>query len=153
MAGKGRPKSEDAIRDKDHKDKVPRTKVKASAELRGFDLPEGYEWHPRTIAWWDTWRRSALSSNFGGTDWDFLLETAVLHTALWMGNGSVASELRLRVAKFGATPEDRLRLRIDVESPDVKPDETESKSTTKPVKKSDRRERLTDLKIVPPLTA
>lgn len=49
-----------------------------------------------------------------GTDWDFLLDTALLHAELWSGNRSVAAELRLRVAKFGATPEDRARLRIQV---------------------------------------
>jgi hypothetical protein len=37
---------------------------------------------------------------------------------LWSGNGSVAAELRLRVAKFGATPEDRLRLRMQIAEPD-----------------------------------
>ena len=37
----------------------------------------------------------------------------MLHANLW-GNGdtSVLPELRIRVAKFGATPEDRARLRM-----------------------------------------
>jgi len=35
---------------------------------------------------------------------------------LWTGTTSVAAELRLRVAKFGASPEDRLRLKLEVDS-------------------------------------
>ena len=37
----------------------------------------------------------------------------VLHTAFWSGTETAAPELRLRVAKFGATLEDRLRLRVE----------------------------------------
>ena len=83
--------------------------------VRGPDLPDGV-WHERTSAWWDTWRRSPLAQTFTSTDWDFLLDTALLHNELWSGNPGVAAELRLRVAKFGASPEDRLRLKIDISS-------------------------------------
>lgn len=55
------------------------------------------------------------------TDWCFLLDTAVLHAEFWLGDRSVAGELRLRAAKFGATPEDRARLRIAVGEPDAQP--------------------------------
>jgi hypothetical protein len=55
-----------------------------------------------------------LSQTFTTTDWDFLLDTAVLHNDLWSGKTAVAAELRLRVAKFGASPEDRLRLKVEV---------------------------------------
>jgi hypothetical protein len=55
-----------------------------------------------------------MAQTFTPADWDFLLETAVLHALFWDGDRSVASELRLRVAKFGATPEDRLRLKLEI---------------------------------------
>ncbi len=58
------------------------------------------------------WNESPLSKEFTSTDWYELLDAALLHTNLWSGNVKVASELRLRVAKFGATPEGRARLRI-----------------------------------------
>jgi hypothetical protein len=58
------------------------------------------------------WADSPLSDDFTSTDWSELLDTARLHAAFWFGDNSVAAELRLRVAKFGATPEDRVRLRI-----------------------------------------
>lgn len=76
------------------------------------ELPEGYDWPQRTKDWWAMWAVSPLSENFGVTDWDFLLDTALVHAAAWTGNASAMAELRLRVAKFGATPEDRARLRI-----------------------------------------
>ena len=48
------------------------------------------------------------------------MDTALLHAELWAGNAACASELRLRVAKFGATPEDRARLRMSIEEPESK---------------------------------
>ena len=53
-----------------------------------------------------------MAASFTADDWSFLLDTALLHRAVWMGDVKAAAELRLRVAKFGATPEDRLRLRV-----------------------------------------
>ncbi|MEU7639867.1 hypothetical protein AB0C11_27880 [Streptomyces sp. NPDC039016] len=58
------------------------------------------------------WRASPQAEHFSSTDWDFLLDTALIHARLWSGESSAAAELRLRVAKFGATPEDRSRLRM-----------------------------------------
>ena len=86
----------------------------ADAIRRGPDLPEG-EWHSRTVEWWETWRLSAQAKQFAATDWDALSEAALLHTRMWNGEMSVAPELRLRVAKFGATLEDRQKLKIDLD--------------------------------------
>lgn len=107
--------------------------------IRGPELPDG-DWHPRTVAWWQTWRVSAQAQVMTPTDWDALAETALLHTALWNGDTKVAGEVRLRVAKYGATLEDRLRLRIQVDA------DVEAVKTAKPAIKSDRRKRL--LKVV-----
>ena len=70
------------------------------------------EWPSVTRDWWKMWADSPLSTEFTDTDWSELRDTARLHALFWMGDKSVAGELRLRVAKFGATPEDRARLRI-----------------------------------------
>jgi hypothetical protein len=83
--------------------------------VRGPELPESVVWHPMTVRWWDTWRRSAQAKTFSETDWDFLLDTARLHSELWAGQLGVAPELRLRVSKFGASPEDRMRLRLKID--------------------------------------
>jgi hypothetical protein len=75
-------------------------------------------WPAPTRAWWKLWGDSPLSDEFGETDWAFLLDTALLHARFWRGDARVAGELRLREAKFGATPEDRLRLRMTFELAD-----------------------------------
>lgn len=79
--------------------------------VKGVEVQE-FVWPPRTREWWQMWADSPLSAEFTATDWSELLDTAVLHARYWRGDVKLAAELRLRVAKFGATPEDRARLRI-----------------------------------------
>ncbi|EME14798.1 hypothetical protein G419_25267 [Rhodococcus triatomae BKS 15-14] len=86
------------------------------------------------MAWWSMWAESPLAVEFTANDWSELLDTAVLHAALWSGDHKVAAELRLRVAKFGATPEDRARLRITFAAADEAYDKRE-----KPTRGSDGR--------------
>ena len=58
-----------------------------------------------------------MASKFTETDWAFLLDTAVLHAEFWLGDRKMAPELRLRVAKFGGTLEDRARLKFEIGDP------------------------------------
>ena len=115
MAGKGPAPKPASERRRRNVDPVPTQVVTADGAVRGPELPKGYDWHMQTIKWWQTWRISPMASTFTHTDWDFLLDTAILHSAHWNGENT-AAELRIRVAKFGATPEDRLRLRLQVDS-------------------------------------
>lgn len=85
---------------------LPSFEVEVDGELTEFT------WPARTQEWWQMWADSPLSAEFTSTDWNELLDTALLHAAYWRGELKLAAELRLRVAKFGATPEDRARLRI-----------------------------------------
>jgi len=85
---------------------LPTVEVEDDGELVAFT------WPARTRDWWHMWGESPLAAEFTATDWSELMDTALLHAQLWKGNLKVAAELRLRVAKFGATPEDRARLRI-----------------------------------------
>lgn len=118
-------------------------RVEADGEIRGPMLPEGVlpdddDWHPRTRQWWETWRRSPQAAVFIETDWDFLLDTALLHHVMWTkGRWEFASEVRLRAAKYGATPEDRMRLKLKIETPGDKPAAPETPRST-----SDRRKNL-----------
>jgi hypothetical protein len=89
-----------------------------------------FRWPAQTRAWWQMWADSPLSNDFTSTDWSELLDTARLHAAFWTGDIKVAAELRLRVAKFGATPEDRARLRIQFAAAD----EAEGKGSGAPKK-------------------
>ena len=140
MAGRGpAPKPADQRRRRNATPEV--VKVAADDELRGPDLPDAYDWPAATRTWWATWRASAQAQTFTPTDWDFLLDTALLHAELWRGNGSVAAELRLRVAKFGATPEDRARLHLSVDA-----DAAKTATQKAPATDTARRSRL--LKVV-----
>jgi len=150
MGGRGPAAKPERSRPNDTARREAETTIlpESSAEIHGPDLPQWWierplesddpslPWHPRTLAWWETWRDSGQASVFTDTDWDFLLETASLHTAFWYGKTDLAAELRLRVAKFGATPEDRQRLKIKfapVES---------TKPSTEPKKRQRREHRL-----------
>lgn len=95
--------------------------VSADGAIHGPELPTSHYWPDATLVWWETWRKSAMAVKFTDTDWNFLLDTAVLHADFWLGDRKVAPELRLRVAKFGATPEDRARLKVEVGNPDKAP--------------------------------
>jgi hypothetical protein len=150
MAGRGPAPKDTRSRARDQAKRDAETVVvEASSELRGPDLPESFhafegeewvesEWPPATVIWWQTWRRSAQASTFTETDWSFLLDTAVLHAEFWLGDRKVAPELRLRVAKFGATLEDRARLKLAVGEPQGEKPPVRRKSATSRT----RRERL-----------
>ncbi len=123
MAGKGpAPKPQKARR---NAEVVPMRVVEAAPAVQP-DLPEfdvqvtvegvlesaRYEWPEMTRNWWRMLALHPLVGEFTEIDWQFLLDTARIHAAFWEGNLKLAPELRLREAKYGFTPEDRLRLRL-----------------------------------------
>lgn len=101
----------------------------SDGKLHGPRLPKARVWCDETVEWWAIWRRSDQAMLMTSTDWSFMLDTAVLHNMLWSGqsqngrgNGAVsdvqlASEIRQRVGKFGATYEDRKKLRMAIDCP------------------------------------
>lgn len=112
------------------RDKIPTMTLRAHDRVYGFDLPTdalaiGERWHPNVVRWWEDWRRSPQAVTMSSaTDWHALLVTARLLQDLWTLEGSrgrsvLAAEIRQRMAKFGETHEDRLRLRwsIDLSEP------------------------------------
>lgn len=103
-------------------------------EVDGVLTSQSFAWPARTREWWQMWADSPLSADFTSTDWSELLDTARLHAQFWDGDTKVASELRLRVAKFGATPEDRARLRITF----AQADDAESKRAAAPSSRARR---------------
>lgn len=120
MAGRG-PAPKDPSQRRRMNKPEPVTIITADGELHGPELPDTHEWPEATLAWWETWRKSAMAPRFTDTDWSFLLDTAVLHAEFWMGDRKLAAELRLRVAKFGGTVEDRARLKVEIGDPDKPP--------------------------------
>lgn len=82
-------------------------------EVDGQMFAQRFAWPEATRRWWATWGSEPMAQDFTATDWDFLLDTALLHAKVWgRGTLQLLPELRLRVAKMGATSEDRARLRI-----------------------------------------
>lgn len=125
MAGHGPAPKENAARRNAQPEK---TRIVAGDEPMGWDLPEGVlpdgeDWNEMTRRWWASWQTSPQASRMlSDPDWFFLLDTALMHHVMWSkGRWEFAAEIRLRVAKFGATPEDRLRLRQEIEVPDNTP--------------------------------
>lgn len=124
MAGKGpRPKGNAVRRNSD----PVGLRVYTAERVEQPDLPEfdvsikiddvmvsqEFVWPDATRRWWQTWGDEPMAEDFTATDWDFLLDTALLHARVWgEGDLKLLPELRLRVAKMGATGEDRARLRI-----------------------------------------
>lgn len=123
MAGRGPAPKATRSRKRDQPNRVEL--VVNDENLFGPPLPEGVlgedeTWHPQTVALWDSLRRFPLLADEPDLGWQFLLDTALMHHTMWTrGRWEFASEVRLRVAKYGATPEDRLRLKVKITSPTV----------------------------------
>ncbi|MGP9727898.1 phage terminase small subunit [Glutamicibacter sp. AOP3-A1-12] len=94
-------------------------------EIDGEMTYQSFDWPARTREWWQMWADSPLADEFTSTDWSELMDTALLHAKFWSGDTKLAGELRLRVAKFGATPEDRARLKIQFAAADEAEDRKE----------------------------
>lgn len=112
MPGQGPPPKDRRKLARRNGDPVPTNTIKF---VRGRQpmLPRDIEWHSQTRKWWAGWAKSELAKKFTADDWSFLLDTALMHNAMWLkSQWTLAAEVRLRVAKFGQTPEDRARLRI-----------------------------------------
>lgn len=99
-----------------------RHSLRSDDKLGGYDLPagvlpDGENWHPVTKQWWENWRRSPQGQLMAtDVDWDFLLDTALIHHTMWMkGRWEFANEVRMRVAQFGATPAARRALKMELE--------------------------------------
>lgn len=154
MAGRGPAGKDPATRARRNKPTTPETKLGAPKKAKQPPLPvlwltkvvDGepkryrFAWPARTRTWWKKWGESPQAGSFTATDWDYLLDTALLHARYWQGETGVAGELRLRIAKFGATPEDRARLRMSFAEPDV--------GEQKPAPASGARSRFGDLRVV-----
>lgn len=145
MAGRGPSPKDPEKRARRNADPIPPTTIpfipgeqpslpqmtKDDPDLGSVVVP----WHPQTIAWWEMWGRAAQSDTFTESDWSYMLETAFLHHLFWNGDTKQAPELRQRQAKFGATPEDRARLRMffaDATGKEAKVGHADSSSGPKP---------------------
>lgn len=139
MAGNGPPPKEERTRSRDTQ---VRELIRADGKIGGFDLPDDVlppvkkngrvqkdengnvvreQWHAATVRMWQNWRESPQATRMvTGPDWDYLLDTALMHHNAWMSGGRNSerfAEIRLRLAAFGGTYADRLRLKFEIELP------------------------------------
>lgn len=147
MAGRGAaPSPRRSERSKDAARQDELLEVVDTGTLHGPELPEGVlpdgqVWHEQTRAFWAALRQSPLLADEPDLGWQFLIDTALMHHTMWTkGRWDFAGEVRLRVAKFGATPEDRMRLKVKVTRPEGDPQPAASGRVTDI---SSRRARLT----------
>lgn len=117
MAGRGpAPKSPNqrARRNKDVELRVLEIQPTVQPELPTlyFVADEQFSWPQMTQDWWVMLAGHPLAKEFTELDWAYLAETALIHAHFWRGDMKLAGELRLREAKYGFTPEDRARLRM-----------------------------------------
>lgn len=127
MAGQGPPPKDPQKRSRRNKD-VAQLRIVEIQPTPQPDLPDftvevkidgemvtqEFVWPVMTRDWWVMLAQHPLVTEFIDADWSYLLDTARLHAAYWMGKLDLASELRLREAKYGFTPEDRARLRLQL---------------------------------------
>jgi hypothetical protein len=82
----------------------------------GRELPKGLGiTTPGAKRFWKTWSQAPQTARWAETDWAELELTTKLVDGLFQGDLKLAGEIRQRVAKWGATVEDRARLRMTIE--------------------------------------
>lgn len=91
---------------------------------------------------WKTWSESPQSATWMETDWAELEITTLLVDELYKGETKLAGEIRQRVAKWGATNEDRARLRMKFEKQPEEDPESPSKGSEVPDMDDDLYKRL-----------
>lgn len=139
MTYKGVPPKDDDQRVRAANKNWEKTVVEPDGELRGPDLPDvfGIVWCRRTKEWWHTWRQQPQTKLMEDTDWETMLETALMHNELWRPRPdgkwlsptavvNYMAEIRRRVGAFGATWEDRQKLRLQIVKPES-PEEAEAR--------------------------
>jgi hypothetical protein len=90
-----------------------------SATTEGRALPPGLGIKSAGARrFWRTWATSPQAGAWIETDWAELEITVKLVDAFYQGDTKLAGEIRQRVSKWGATTEDRARLRMSVETDD-----------------------------------
>lgn len=127
MGSRGPAPKENAIRRNEHEHAV-----ELSPEARpGRPLPKSLPVSSSAAKhFWKTWSESPQSATWMETDWEELAITTLLVDQLYLGDTKLAGEIRQRVAKWGATNEDRARLRMKFEKSEEGPSEPSEKELT-----------------------
>lgn len=116
MAGYGPPPSENKRRANKDEFEEQAVTVADDGSLHGPELPHETLYTPRTVDWYETWRRAPQAAAFVGTDWQRLQMLAPLVDEYFLEPSTkLLAEIRLNESLLGATHVDRMRGRIKVE--------------------------------------
>jgi len=128
----GKPRKPDGERLRRNKPIYPDVPLEWDGEVRGTPLPkkvagQPYDWCDQTKEWWFALRRSEVAMVCLPSDWFFLLDTALIYDKMWRNAGQIsaaelrglANEFRIRMAEYGDTWQNRLKLRIKIKSADT----------------------------------
>jgi hypothetical protein len=125
MAGKGRaPKDPSELSPKAKRDK-PFTEVEAEAiaqphleDVLGEKNPlTGNHWSKPTLLLWSQLADFPSTANLLPAQWSSLARAFMLDDALISGDQKMAVEARIRLSKYGIDPDDLMRMRIKVSTP------------------------------------
>lgn len=143
MAGHGPPPSENKRRRNEDEFAEHAITVADEGVVHGPELPGAGEYGPRTVDWYETWRRAPQAGAFTGTDWQRLAMLAPIVDAYWAEPSTkLLAEIRLNESLLGATHVDRMRARIKVEAPRPRAPESPAAGVTDMTEA--RRRRMTD---------
>ncbi|MEV0470727.1 hypothetical protein [Streptomyces prunicolor] len=122
------PKPKDnAVRRNNH----PHAQTLSSTAQEGRALPPGLGIKTAGAKrFWKTWASAPQTQGWVETDWAELEITTKLVDAFYEGDTRLAGEIRQRVAKWGATTEDRARLRMSFEDQDQAAETAVPETTT-----------------------
>jgi hypothetical protein len=67
-------------------------------------LPEDIPFPDETVKWFESWRNSSRSDDWDELQWQYLIDTALVHSAVWGSQDfSMLGELHKRLAYMGLT--------------------------------------------------
>jgi hypothetical protein len=114
MAGRGpTPKDPDKLLGNGARPPVVDLDPSAKVEVPPLpDLPGGEAWEPGVLRWFESFASSPMAAQLLPFDFERVFATARLRQLFEREpTSALFGEIRLNEAKFGGTPEDRLRLR------------------------------------------
>jgi hypothetical protein len=95
-----------------HKATIAMTQIPSGPPPAAPDLPNADTYLPQTRTWYETWTKAPQAHQFVATDWQRLHMLAPIVDAYFQEPKiQLLAEIRMNEQRFGATPEDRLRLR------------------------------------------
>lgn len=88
--------------------------------LKAPILPDGYDWHPMTVRWWNDIWASPMAPEYVSSDSNGMFRVAMLVNDFWLAdNPKTRAEMQIRLEKadadFGTNPMARRRLQWEVE--------------------------------------